>query len=66
VFSGLAVKIDALPHHRNFLAGNYTGLLEKLASRFTCFAWAQAKFRTRKLITDVGELSAERTVKEIY
>jgi hypothetical protein len=45
----LGSEIDALPHHRNFLAGNYTGLLEKLASRFICFAWAQAKFRTGKL-----------------
>jgi hypothetical protein len=28
------MRFDALPHHRNFLTGNYTGLFEKLASRF--------------------------------
>jgi hypothetical protein len=54
VFSSWAATIDALPHFRNFLAGNYTGLLEKLASRFICFALGELKFRTGKLWTDMG------------
>jgi hypothetical protein len=31
----VANAIDALPQHQNFLTGNYTGFLEKLASRFS-------------------------------
>jgi hypothetical protein len=66
VFSDLAATIDALPHLQNFLTGNYTGLLEKLASRFICFAWDELKFRAGKLCADMGELHAERTLKQIY